>query len=318
MAAASCAVTLVGVSPAAAFCRSTTCTGDCPRDVDGCKTTGEKLFWPGGCVGFSLQEDSSIHIPMKYFRQVAARSFVSWSELECDGGLSTMLFSELDEVTCKRAEYNPGGTNANVLLFQDTKWVYSGDGNTLAKTTVTFDSDSGEILDADIEINHANNDFTINDEVVDYDLESVLTHEVGHFIGLDHSPDFDATMYAGYEPGTIEQRSLEPDDVLAACAVYPPTRDVACDPAPRGGLGDTCGGGENANDLSVDEGPGCSTSCATPEPRGFPKGAIAASALAFALVAGRRRRRRHNDARPTQCPPSATALVDPDYPRNDR
>jgi hypothetical protein len=303
-AAVTALVVVGGVScptEASAFCRSTTCTRDCPTDLDGCKTTGEKLFWPGGCVGFSLQEDSSVHIPMKYFRQVASRSFVAWSELDCDGGgLSSVLFSELDEVACNRAEYNTSGTNANVLLFQDTKWAYSGDGNTLAKTTVTFDSETGEIFDADIEINHANNDFTINDEVIDYDLEAVLTHEVGHFIGLDHSPDFAATMYAAYEPGTLDQRTLEPDDVLAACAAYPPSRDATCDPKPRGGLGYECGGAENENDLSQDEGPGCSTASATTRSDSTPVGLRPPSALALLAItallgrASIRRRARRN------------------------
>ena len=240
-----CALALAAVSvapQASAYCRSTTCTGDCPRDADGCKTSGSKLFWVGGCVGFSLQEDGSVNIPMKYIRQVAERSFVTWSELECPDGLSTLAFSQLSDVACHEAEYNSGGTNSNSIIFQDYKWKYTSADNTLAKTTVTFDADTGEILDADIEVNHANNHFTINDDVVDYDLESVLTHEIGHLIGIDHTPDFTATMYAGYEPGTIEQRTLEEDDILAACEVYSPSRQVTCDPTPRGGLGDQCGG----------------------------------------------------------------------------
>jgi len=276
---------------ALAFCRSTTCTGDCPRDADGCKTSGTPLAWKGGCVSFSLQEDSSVHIPIKYFRQVATRSFVAWSELECDAGLSSLLFSEADDVACREAEYNPSGTNTNVLLFQDTKWQYSGVDNTLAKTTVTFDDDTGEILDADIEINHANNNFTINDDVVDYDLEAVLTHEVGHFIGIDHTPDFTATMYAGYEPGTIDGRSLEVDDVLAACAAYPPSRDVTCDPTPRGGLAYECDGVPNETDLSEDPGPGC-TACSTSARSLGPRGtALLATAIAAAVLRARRRAR---------------------------
>jgi hypothetical protein len=232
--------------------------GECPRDENDCKITGSPLYWASGCVGFSLQEDSSVHIPMKYFRQVAQRSFLAWTELECDTGLSTLSFAELDEVSCKKTEYNSGGANANIILFQDNKWDYQGVDNTLAKTTVTFDDDTGEILDADIEINHAYNHFTINDMEVDYDLESVLTHEVGHFIGLDHTPDFSATMYAGYEPGTIEQRTLEEDDILAACDVYPPERQVTCDTEPRGGFATECGGTPaSEDDGSTDEG-GCS------------------------------------------------------------
>lgn len=272
------------VRPADAYCRSTTCTGDCERDADGCKTSGEKLYWAGGCVGFSLQENGSVHIPMKYIEQVAQKSFVAWTELDCPDGVSSLAFSELDQVSCHEAEFNPSGTNSNAIIFQDTKWKYTSVDNTLAKTTVTFDSDTGEILDADIEVNHANNNFTINDDVVEYDLQSVLTHEIGHFIGLDHSPDFTATMYAGYEPGTIDQRTLEPDDVDAACAVYPPSRNVSCDPTPKGGLGDACGGADPDPPTPP---PGCATSAAggdTTTPWG-----LAAAALSGVLIVGRRR-----------------------------
>jgi hypothetical protein len=271
---------------ALAYCRSTTCVGaECVRDDDGCKTTGMPLYWAGGCVGFSLQEDASAFIPKKYFRQVAQRSFLAWTELECDSGLSTLLFSENDEVSCNVAEYNSGGANANIILFQDNKWDYQGVDNTLAKTTVTFDDDTGEILDADIEINTAYNHFTINDTEIEYDLESVLTHEVGHFIGLDHTPDFSATMYAGYEPGTVEQRTLEEDDLLAACAVYPPERQVTCNTTPRGGFATACGG-EAAEEPGEE---GCSF--APPRGEGIPNGAVFVTAVGLWLTARHRRRR---------------------------
>jgi hypothetical protein len=286
------AVAIAAPITAEAYCRSTTCTGDCPRDADGCKTSGEKLYWKGGCVGFSLQENGSVHIPMKYIEQVAQKSFVAWTELDCPDGLSTISFSELDPVACHEAEYNSGGTNANAIIFQDYKWKYTSVDNTLAKTTVTFDADTGEILDSDIEVNHANNNFTINDDVVEYDLQSVLTHEIGHFIGLDHSPDFTATMYAGYEPGTIDQRTLEQDDVDAACAVYPPSRQVSCDPTPKGGLGDQCGGADPDPPTPP---PGCSTSAAAgmDTERGVAVGAIAVAGLSWIR---RRARRRGRDA----------------------
>ena len=278
---------------ASAYCRSTTCVGECPRDEDECKITGQKLYWASGCVGFSLQEDSSVHIPMKYFRQVAQRSFLAWTELECDSGVSSLSFAELDETVCKKTEYNSGGANANIILFQDNKWDYSGVDNTLAKTTVTFDDDTGEILDADIEINHAYNHFTINDMEIDYDLESVLTHEVGHFIGLDHTQDFAATMFAGYEPGTIEQRTLDEDDILAACEVYAPERQVSCDTAPRGGFATECGGKAAETDGEDDGEGGCSVSGPPGRPNGDKRTPIGVFAFALgAFLAARRRTRK--------------------------
>jgi hypothetical protein len=234
------AALLLGAAPASAFCRSTTCTGDCPRDDDGCKTTGHPLAWPGVCVGFSLQKDGTANLPLDQVRPVIEQAVATWADLDCGAGTTSIAFSELDDVSCHATEYNPSGANANIILFQDDQWRYHGEFDTLAKTTVTFDPDTGDILDADIEVNFAYNEFTVGDGHVVYDLQSVVTHEFGHFLGLDHTPDLSATMYSGYDEGSTELRSLEADDVAALCAVYPPGRSGKCDPTPRGGLGDAC------------------------------------------------------------------------------
>lgn len=262
---------------ASAFCRSTSCVGECERDVDGCKTLGAPLYWPTSCVGFALNAQASEFIDFATFRAVATRSVAAWSSLECPQGEATIAFVEQGPASCHVAEYDPAGPNANILLFQDTKWNYKGVDNTLAKTTVTYDSVSGEILDADIELNHAYNELTVGDDRVVYDLESILTHELGHFIGLDHSFDFDATMNASYDPGTVELRTLEQDDVAGACTVYPPSRKVACNPTPRGGFGDRCK--EDPEDES----------CSLARTRTATSPALGVLALATAAFLGRRR-----------------------------
>lgn len=267
---------------ASAYCRSTTCAGDCPRDTEGCKTSGAKLFWPGMCVGFSMDRAASEHIPLETAREVIQKGFVAWSDLECpDGGAATIAFALQADVDCHVAEYIEGGPNANVIVFQDYKWRYTGTANTLAKTTVTYDTETGEIFDADIEVNHAYNEYTVGDENVVYDLQSIATHEIGHFIGLDHTPDSLATMNAGYQQGTTELRSIESDDIDAACEAYPSTRQVTCDPRPRGGLAETCGEAQ-----AEEESEGCSIAPRQSEP----KGVVALAIGVFLLGAARRRR----------------------------
>lgn len=236
---------------ASAFCRSTSCSGTCDRDFDGCKVTGAPLYWPSLCVGVVLDAQASEHIPFDVFRSVAQRSLAAWSSLDCPQGEATIAFVEQGPLSCHVAEYVPDGPNANVILFQDSKWNYKGVDNTLAKTTVTYDSVSGVILDADIELNHAYNELTVGDEAVVYDLESILTHELGHFIGLDHSFDFDATMNASYDPGTTELRTVEQDDVAGVCTIYPPGRAALCDPTPRGGLVEACGSTEEESSCAM-------------------------------------------------------------------
>jgi hypothetical protein len=227
-----------------AFCRSTTCRGDkCPQDEAGCPSSGAKLQWPTSCISFSFQKAGSNNLDLQQAKDAVTRSFQHWSEVKCsDGTTASLTFTRTDDVVCKKSQYNAKGPNVNVVLFQDNDWTYRGIDGTLAKTSVTYNDDTGEIYDADIEVNSANNPVTIVDppKVVKYDLEAIMTHEVGHFIGLAHSAEPDAVMYASYAPGSISQRKLTTDDVDAICAVYPATRKAACSADPRGGLGPTC------------------------------------------------------------------------------
>ncbi len=284
LAALALAGTLLVALPTAAYCRSTTCSGVCLRDEDGCKTSGHPLYWASLCVGFSLQREGTAHIPFDEVERVVAESFVAWSDLDCGGGTASIMFQQLASVACHKAEYNPDGANANIILFQDNRWDYSGIDNNLAKTTVSYNADTGQILDADIELNHAFNEYTTGDEDVIYDLQSILTHEIGHLLGLDHTLNSFATMFSGYQEGSIEPRTLDDDDIAGLCAIYPPGRPGVCDSTPRGGLGNEC----SAEPVEDD---GCSTATAAPRHRGWL--AASAAVLAAALLARRRRRTRH-------------------------
>lgn len=293
---------LSAATPSFAYCRSTTCVGDCPRDDAGCKTTGTPLQWPAVCVGFSLQRDGSEHIPIDVLRATVQDSFAAWADIDCGAGaLASIGLAELDDITCQKSEYDKSGPNANAIIVQDTKWDYHGPYDTLAKTTVTFDPSTGQILDADIEINHAYNEITTGEASVVYDLRSILTHEIGHFLGLDHTDDPAATMYADYEPGSTEQRSLEDDDTAGLCAVYPPGRAGVCDATPRGGLADYCKGETPAKDA----GGGCDIASPSVPQTGTlpgPGTPLFGLALAASLALFRRHTERRNAARRNTAP----------------
>jgi hypothetical protein len=272
----------LAASSASAFCRTTTCTGTkCEKDEKDCNITGAKVFWPTKCVSFNFQRNGTQDLDPAETKVVVAKSFQHWAEVPCpDGSTATMTFVPGDDVYTKRPEYNKDGPNVNVIFFRDDDWPYKGIDGTLATTSVSFDKTTGEIWDADIAVNSAFNTVTLSDKKIEYDLESIMVHEAGHFIGIAHSDDPFSIMAPTYNPGSTN-RKLTEDDVAAICAAYPASRNVPCNSVPRGGFADA-------------DAPGASSGICTTTP-GRSAGALGVPALGtFSLLAAlllyRRRR----------------------------
>lgn len=91
-----------------------------------------------------------------------------------------------------------------------------------AAITETYIDGSGRIFRADMFLNAFNYSWTVSDGPLSpeaVDLQAVLTHELGHAIGLGHSRDRLATMF--FSGGSASLRTLEPDDASASCFLYP-------------------------------------------------------------------------------------------------
>ncbi len=273
---------------AAAYCRTSSCpdktigtvctpsrTGDC----------GVPIFWPTPCTGFTVQRDGTPGIDAKTTEDLAARAFASWTNADCGGGAHPkMRVDDLGLVSCGEPEYNQTLANSNTIMFRSNGWPYPAN-NTIALTTVTFNLDTGEIRDADMELNSTDILFSTDDTAITYDLLSILTHETGHFLGLGHSPVAGATMQPDYPPKSLVLRTLEQDDIDAICDVYPPgTVPDTCDSTPRNGLGDACKSPAG----------GTTSSCCAVAPTGAEGNGDGAAATVVALVglAGARIRKR--------------------------
>jgi hypothetical protein len=247
--AISTALALVGAlhsAEALAYCRTASCEGGVTgaRCVPALSTDcGVPLFWKNPCVGFSMQEDASSQVPLALATEIFEQAFQAWTNADCGGGTHPRISTvNLGPAECNVHEYNKKAGNANVILFQDLTWPHVGGGTTLALTTVTYNVDTGEIYDADMELNSVNVSFTTDDKLVKYDLASIAAHETGHFLGLSHSMTGSATMFSDYSPGSSQLRTLEKDDVDGICAAYPPGAPIpsTCDSSPRRGFESEC------------------------------------------------------------------------------
>jgi hypothetical protein len=199
-------------------------------------------------------------------RAAAQKAVAAWSypQLSCTGVALRLGGESTDSQVAAR-------DGRNRIIMRTTAWcrdpvalTHCFDPAAVALTSVFSASrpgtpTDGEILEADIEVN-AVGDYqwgTIPDGPISgrdyaniYDLPSVLTHEVGHFIGLDHTclvPNTplllddqdmavpscgsipsaesalieDATMYPFMNTTDVKLRTLTADDARAACEIYP-------------------------------------------------------------------------------------------------
>jgi acetylornithine deacetylase/succinyl-diaminopimelate desuccinylase-like protein len=293
-------------------------------------------------------------LPLASAADAVRRGFVTWTGPRC----SQLTFPDLG-LSCdpanRKVGYVPGGTNINLVLWRTANcsavvppgescqglcgneydcWDH-GDA-VLAVTTTTFSRITGQIFDADIELNgspHADGSrftFTTADcpggsascpctgaqdgGCAMTDVQNTVTHEAGHSIGLAHSADSTATMYAFSQDGDETKRSLHQDDLDGLCAIYPGGAPTQCDGGAavvsdldagtlEAGPADVCPAVADPPDAGrpdaglPDAGPldagmpasssGCG--CATdPGARGMSSGPVAL-ALAGALLAARRR-----------------------------
>lgn len=243
--------------PASAYCLTRGCndaTEDCAYDRNQCATSGPLLRWPSSCVSFDVQEDGSKLRGIDYdaANEAIQTAFEQWLNADCGGHGPAISIMNYGPVECRRAEYNQDAGNANVIMFRDDSWPYANAIDTLALTTLIFnagedenDPEAGEIYDADVEVNTFESGMKIAPPNQigqnDVDFASVITHELGHFLGLSHSNVEGSTMGQSYVLGQTEMASIEPDDVEGICAALQPDRSTSSSSCePRHGFSSTC------------------------------------------------------------------------------
>ncbi len=355
--------------------------------------SGPCLYWPQVPVPFSLNQAGSKDATAAGSLAAARRSFETWTLPSC----THLQFRDMGDTDRTDVGFNPkvnATDNLNLIVWRDKKCTdaapagdpcfalgtcantyncWEQQDGTIALTTTTYSNKTGEILDADIELNGSNFIFTAQDgsacstaapdpahcpsgwqacpvgkpfycaelavdpsncgacgtvcsspvlcssgkcvascdpglakcpseqsatycanfasdasncgecgrtcigggtcsagrcvePCVATDVENTLTHEIGHFIGLDHVNDANATMYSRADIGETKKRSLAQDDIDGDCTIYP-----------AGAAPTTCG---DASNNLTGSGGGCTCASA---------GAGPLIALAGALLLGLRR-----------------------------
>ncbi len=188
--------------------------------------TERYLYWPERRIEVDVDEAGNPDVDPEEMRRAVELSLDEWSRPDCTdlelvyGSPATTRATNLLEADLPDLH--------NVMVWRLDDWPDDLGSDVGAITTLVFDLE-GAILDGDVDINGAGFSWTTSDDSSGIDVRSNVTHELGHLIGLDHTPDRDATMYYSMVEGDLSRRDLSDNDLAGLCFVYP-----ASEPTPEG------------------------------------------------------------------------------------
>lgn len=224
------AVVLLSPTTAFGFKQTMTCNESGIYACDPGETP-KAVHWRGRCVRYRINARGSANFTgseketsnVDEMRDAVRRSFNNWTRVSCSD--ITLVDGGLTDETRSTFEPDEGSANSNLVIWRDDGWGDVASARAFALTSVTFNPSSGNIVDADIEVNTEFYPYSASPTPAanHVDLENTMTHEVGHFIGLDHTEVREATMFATAPVGETNKRSLHDDDIKGVCHIYPST-----------------------------------------------------------------------------------------------
>jgi hypothetical protein len=190
---------------------------------------GLLLYQENSCVYWTLAETGSDDIEsMDALHDAVSSGFGAWSAVDC----SPFEFIDAGTSSCTAPDVADSGTQATLVVFYEDEWPFESPlGNPFAATGVWYQPSTGKILDADMALNGHQYTWGIDGAPEVVDIQSIVTHEAGHVLGLGESTDVAATMYGYAAVGEISKRDLELDDIEGLCSLYPADFTGTC-PSP--------------------------------------------------------------------------------------
>lgn len=178
--------------------------------------------------------------PVRYFVADAGVEGVSAPEFR---DAITRAFGTWEAVPTASVRFEFGGFVGGSTVDSDGMSVIGFDSRpdlerTLASTSFLIDTRTGEVLESDIFFNTTFRwSVAPGGEAGRFDIQSIATHEAGHFLGLGHSLIGETEAQSGggrrllssgsvmfpiaFSAGNTVDRALMPDDVAGVSDVYP-------------------------------------------------------------------------------------------------
>lgn len=177
------------------------------------RISGKNLAWASPNITWRLNTTGSDDIDDDSFIPAIEHGFQVWEDVTG----STLNFTrgaDIDSV-------DPAPNSTHIVAFDEvnSSGYFPPGSGIVAITPISFNTVNGTILDADILFNGSQFNFSTDGSPGTFDVQDVLTHEIGHFIGLDHSPQVSGSMWPFVSTTQWLHRSLTADEEAGAVAI---------------------------------------------------------------------------------------------------
>ena len=177
--------------------------------------------WPNLPVPYEVNGGSSQELGSQTSVNAVQASYNAWVNPSCSG------FRTQYRGTTSSNWRSGDGTNTH-------QWIYNANQRpaelrgreTIGVTLSLYRGQS--LVDGDILYNGIDHSWSTNpSRFGQVDAQSIITHEIGHQLGLGHTSVNGSTMYPSYAGGT-GARTLAQDDIEGVCSLYPSGNNVEC------------------------------------------------------------------------------------------
>ncbi len=165
-------------------------------------------------VQMILENRAARNVPIGTIEQLIKQAMKTWNDVQCS-------VSQLNLKAVSKGNAVPKYDGVHVIKFLNSGAEWKWSAQELANTIITVNLQTGEILDVDMVLNDWKFTWGTTGKGADFDVLATVTHELGHVLGLAHSTDSGASMYARANAGETSKRNLNKDDRDGLCALYP-------------------------------------------------------------------------------------------------